>query len=197
MLKSERDDLFMPSSVFGYSSEHFLLRCLQFDQNIAMLTNMLKKEKKKRRRKKHVHNSCGRQHRPIPHNSKCLFSRYMCVLGSADGKGGGKAGAVRICRYKHKEINVHKEKCPAWQWRWKQSPMPSAGLPQEVTVRSHMPSSSQIQWVCYKKWRMEWEVQTGMCRWSTSTFVKSCGCTALDIPEWREMTEQIDWRANG
>ena len=39
---------------------------------------------------------------------------------------------------------------PAWQWRWKQLPMPSAGLPQEVTVRPHLPSSSQIQWACYK-----------------------------------------------
>ena len=28
--------------------------------------------------------------------------------------------------------------------------MPSAGMPQEVTVRPHMPSSSQIQLACYK-----------------------------------------------
>ena len=34
---------------------------------------------------------------------------------------------------------------------WKQSPMPSAGLPQEVAP--HMPPSSQIQWDCYKKWK--------------------------------------------
>ena len=33
----------------------------------------------------------------------------------------------------------------ACQWLWKQSPMLFAGLPQEVTVGSHMPSSSQIQ----------------------------------------------------
>ena len=26
---------------------------------------------------------------------------------------------------------------PAWQWRWKHSPMPSAGLPQEVAVGPH------------------------------------------------------------
>ena len=36
---------------------------------------------------------------------------------------------------------------------------------------------------------------TQMCQWSTSTFKNSCGCTALDMPEWREATEQIDWRA--
>ena len=42
---------------------------------------------------------------------------------------------------------------------------------------------------------MEWESQTGMCRWSTSTFENSCGCTALDMPEWRETTEQTDWQA--
>jgi len=57
-----------------------------------------------------------------------------------------------------------------------------------------MPSSSQIQWTCYKKWKMEWEAQAGVCQWSISTFENSCGCTALDIPEWREMTEQTDWR---
>ena len=33
---------------------------------------------------------------------------------------------------------------------------------QEVTIRPHMPSSSQIQWACYKKWRVEREAQTGM-----------------------------------
>ena len=32
---------------------------------------------------------------------------------------------------------------------------------------------------CYKKCKVEWEAQTGMCRWSTSTFETSCGCTAL------------------
>ena len=83
---------------------------------------------------------------------------------------------------------------PAWQWSWKQSPMTSARLPQEVTFRPHMPSSSQIQWACFRKWKVEWEAQTGMCQWSTSTFENSWGCTALDMPEWRETTEQIDWR---
>ena len=34
-----------------------------------------------------------------------------------------------------------------------------------------------------------------MCRWSTSTFENLCGCTALDMQEWRKTTEQIDWRA--
>ena len=45
------------------------------------------------------------------------------------------------------------------------------------------------------KWKVEWEAQTGMCRWSTSTFEISCGCTALDMLEWRETTEQVDWQA--
>ena len=39
-----------------------------------------------------------------------------------------------------------------------------------VTVRPHMTSSSQMQWACYRKWKVEWEAQTGICRWSTSTF---------------------------
>ena len=36
------------------------------------------------------------------------------------------------------------------------SPMPYTGLPQEVTVRRHMPLSSQIQQAGYKKWN--WDV---------------------------------------
>ena len=32
-------------------------------------------------------------------------------------------------------------------------------------------------------------------KWSTSTSENSCGCTALDMPEWREITEQTDWWA--
>ena len=72
--------------------------------------------------------------------------------------------------------------------------MPSAGLPQEVTVGPHMPSSSQIQRARYKKWKVEWEAQTRMSQWSTYTFKSSSGCTVLDMLEWREMTELIDWR---
>ena len=34
-----------------------------------------------------------------------------------------------------------------------------------------------------------------MCNVSTSIFRNSSECTALDMPEWREMTERIDWRA--
>ena len=45
---------------------------------------------------------------------------------------------------------------PAWQWMWKQSPMPSTGLPQGVTVRPHMPTSVWIQWAHYK------EMKSGM-----------------------------------
>ena len=35
MLKPEEDDLLMPSSILGYSSEHFQLRCLQFHPDAA------------------------------------------------------------------------------------------------------------------------------------------------------------------
>ena len=31
--------------------------------------------------------------------------------------------------------------------------------------------------------KMEWGAQTRICQWSTSAFGKSCGCTALDMPE--------------
>ena len=46
-----------------------------------------------------------------------------------------------------------------------------------------------------KKWKVEWEAQIDMCQCSTSTFKNSCGCTAQDLPEWREMTEHTDWWA--
>ena len=84
---------------------------------------------------------------------------------------------------------------PVWQWRWMQSHMPHPRLPHEVTVRPPVSSSSQIQWACYKKWKVEWEAQTVMCQCPTSTFKNSCGCTVLDTPEWREMTEQTDCMA--
>ena len=51
---------------------------------------------------------------------------------------------------------------PAWQCRWKQSPMPSAGLFQVVTDGPYMLLSSQIQWACYKMWKVEWEAQTSI-----------------------------------
>ena len=34
-----------------------------------------------------------------------------------------------------------------------------------------------------------------LCQCLTSTFGDSCGYTALDLAEWREMTEQTDWWA--
>ena len=34
-----------------------------------------------------------------------------------------------------------------------------------------------------QKVTVEWEAQTGLCQWSTSTFDSSRGCTALDMPE--------------
>ena len=62
-----------------------------------------------------------------------------------------------------KTVQLIRFQPPAWQWRWRQ-----------VIVRPHMPSSSQIQWACYKKWKVEWEAKTGMCRWSRSTLESSC-----------------------
>ena len=46
------------------------------------------------------------------------------------------------------------------------------------------------------KLKTEWEAQAGKCQRSKSIFKKgSCGGTALDMPEWREMTTQIVWQA--
>ena len=46
-----------------------------------------------------------------------------------------------------------------------------------MTVRPRMTLSSQIQWACYKKWKVEWEAQSGMCLKSTSNFENSSGST--------------------
>ena len=35
MIKPERDDLLMPYSNLGYSSEHFILKCLQYQPEAA------------------------------------------------------------------------------------------------------------------------------------------------------------------
>ena len=102
MLKPEEDDLLMPSSILGYSSEHFQLRCLQFQPDAAH-TNYV--EMLARALLCHQ-TCCDRQHKqqPLLHNSKWLFSRHKCVLSSAGGKWGWNADAVRICRFEHKEV---------------------------------------------------------------------------------------------
>ena len=79
-----------------------------------------------------------------------------------------------------------------------------SGLSQEVTIRPHMPSCLQIHWACYKKTKsgmgykkqgVEWEAKSGLCQWQMSTFKNFCGCTAMDMSEWKDMTKQIDWWA--
>ena len=71
--------------------------------------------------------------------------------------------------------------------------MPSAGLPQEVTDCScHHPR--RFNELATKK-KSEREAQIGTCQCLTYIFKNSCGFTALDMPEWREMIEQIDWWA--
>ena len=52
--------------------------------------------------------------------------------------------------------------------------------------------SSQIQWATYKKLKVEWEAQIGMCPCSTSTFKDSWGCTVPGMLETRHMTEQLN-----
>ena len=46
-----------------------------------------------------------------------------------------------------------------------------------------------------KNGKVGWEAQTGTRQCSAFTLEGSCGCTILDMPESREITEQIDWRA--
>ena len=77
----------------------------------------------------------------------------------------------------------------SWQWRWKQLLYPP--LDCLKGWQSDHTSSQCIELAT----KSGMEAQTGLCQWSASTFENSCGCTKLDMPEWREVIEQIDWRA--
>ena len=74
---------------------------------------------------------------------------------------------ARCDHHPWRQVQTMRSQPPAWQWRWKQSPMLSTGLYQEVTARLRMPSSSVTQWACYKKWNV-WNAQTGagIAQWS-------------------------------
>ena len=67
-----------------------------------------------------------------------------------------KQGATTI----HEDSAAYTLSTSSLQCRWKQSPMAIAGLPQDTTVRPHVPSSSQIHWVCCQKWKVKWDAQT-------------------------------------
>ena len=50
-------------------------------------------------------------------------------------------------------------------------------------------------WVTHRVSPVSSAYNTDMCQCSTSTFEKSYRCTVLDMPESKQMTAQIDWRA--
>ena len=89
----------------------------------------------------------------------------------------------------HTSANVRPCACSfSGQWRWKSSPMPSAGLPQEVTVGPHMPSSSQIQWFATKneKWNGKPRLECVNDRHPSSK-------TPVGVIRW---TYQSGWQSN-
>ena len=116
--------------------------------------------------------------------SKCTVQIDGAVTKNRSGWGSAvKQGVTMI----HEDSAVYTVSTSSFrQWQWEQPH--STGLPQELTVRPHMPSSSHTELASYKKWEVEWEAQTGTCQCSTSTFENSCGCSALAVPRWREMT---------
>ena len=72
----------------------------------------------------------------------------------------------------------------------------------DVRVCSHSNWQRRSLYVCRITVRVSWSLPLGIpcgpsgtCQWSTSTSENSCGCTALDMLEWRDMTEQVDWWA--
>jgi len=82
-----------------------------------------------------------------------LTVRTGHVTQSPNTSQGGASLSIKVRLPSMKPVQPIWSQPPASQWRWKQPPMSSAGLPQEVTVGLHMPSSSEIQWACYKKWK--------------------------------------------
>ena len=81
MLKPERDDLLVPSSIWGYSSEHFLLRCLQFQPEAAHTNSV-----ENLTRALLFQQTCKKDFRAavvdnIDNNRKWLFTAQMCQLG--------------------------------------------------------------------------------------------------------------------
>ena len=60
--------------------------------------------------------------------------------------------------------------------------------------RPHMPSSILTDSTSLLQ-TVEWETQTGMRHCLILTLENSCGCTALDMPQWRDIMEQKDGQA--
>ena len=73
----------------------------------------------------------------------------------------------------------------------------ATGVPREVTVRPHMPSFSQFQWVCYKKWQVEWEAQTGMAMPFDTIHLRKILSGVLSWTcevKGNDRADTIDWR---
>ena len=155
-------------------------------------------------------NGGGNNH-TCPHR-QCLRMHVctcLCIAVST-----GKSGMVRnelievvcgyICQYStyfkfipstHTHTHTHTHSHVPFENREPtQSPPPLDCLKRWQS--DHKLPSSQIQWACYKKWKVDWEALTWMCQSMVNiSFQNSCGYTALGMPEWREMTPRIDRRA--
>ena len=87
-----------------------------------------------------------------------------------------------------KTVHPIRSQPPAWQWRWKQSPMPSAASTTHAMI---VPDSMSL--------RQKVKNEMGSPDWNVSMVKihlrKLCGCTTLNMPKWMETTEQIDWWA--
>ena len=117
--------------------------------------------------------------------ANCKTAQSTLMAQSTKTSKGGATLSSKVWTLSIKTVQTIRSQPPAWQWKWRQWHVPSAVLSHGVT---DMPPSSQSQWPCFKNWKMEWEVETGMCQCSTSTFANSCVCTALGTMEWRGMT---------
>ena len=77
----------------------------------------------------------------------------------------------------------------------KQSPVPSARVPQEVTVGPRMPSPSQIQWTCHKKMKSG----TGSPDWNVSMvdihFQKLLYCPGHAGVKWNHPADRLEGKA--
>ena len=123
--------------------------------------------------------------------SHCLLWWFIHQKTSQDGASvPGKVWTPAM-----KTVQPTRAQPSAREWKWKQSRMPSAGLPQDSQT-THATIHTDSMSLRLQKVKCWMEAQSGMCQWSISTSENSCGCTALDMPERREMTSQTGRQNN-
>ena len=91
------------------------------------------------------------------HSSKQQTTRFHCtqMAQSPNTSQGGASLSSKVLLTSMNTVQPIRSQPPVWQWRWMQSPMPSTGLPPEVMVGPHMPSSPRFNEPAKNKLKMK------------------------------------------